>query len=117
MMTSGNIAGLGMDIIEIERIKSALSKQPRFILRVFTASEREYFTSRGNNPSTIAGCFAAKEAAVKSVGGGFITDVELSWSKTGQPSLTMRGKEDLTFFVTITHSKEYAAATVVAVES
>lgn len=108
------IIGNGIDIVEIDRIKAALERRPQLIFNVFTACERSYFEKRKNNAATIAGCFAAKEAAVKAVGGGFITNVELGWDENGKPSLKMKGKENIQFLVSISHSRGYAVANVIA---
>ncbi len=106
--------GHGIDLVEIPRMADALLRRPKLAERIFTEGERGYFACRKNNPATIAGCFAAKEAAVKAVGCGFVRDVELSWNGGGKPSLTMRGFEDVDFSVSITHSGSYAAASVIA---
>ena len=107
------IKGIGIDIIEIKRIESAANRTPAFLRRVFTEGELAYFALRGNSVQTIAGCFAAKEAAVKAAGGGYITEVELSWDERGKPSLKFNGYEDAVFFVTISHSRDYAVANVI----
>ena len=110
------VVGVGTDIIEIERIKAALRRRPRLLLRVFTDEERARFAARGGSCSVVAGCFAAKEAAVKAAGGGSIRSAEVSWDASGRPSLIMRGRDDLHFFVSISHSRSYATAVAVAVE-
>ena len=61
-----NILGIGVDIIEIYRIKEILDKNSRFLEKVFTSKEIEYFESKDFRPETIAGNFAAKEAISKS---------------------------------------------------
>ncbi|OQB13239.1 MAG: Holo-(acyl-carrier-protein) synthase [Firmicutes bacterium ADurb.Bin193] len=109
------ITGNGIDIVEIERIRAALIRRPQLLFRIFTENERRYFKERANNIATIAGCFAAKEATVKAAGGGYVRNVELRWDESGRPSAKMAGFEDIKFFVSITHTKEYAAASVVAV--
>ncbi|MCK9479909.1 MAG: holo-ACP synthase [Firmicutes bacterium] len=111
------ITGNGIDIIEIKRLEAAIARQPRLLFRVFTTDELKYFKKRRYNIATIAGCFAAKEAAVKAAGCGFIKDVQISYDGNGKPLLTMKGKEKLHFFVSITHSKQYAAASVIATEA
>lgn len=110
------IIGNGIDIIEIKRIQAALARRSQLILRIFTDNERKYFTKRSNNFATIAGCFAAKEATVKAVGSGFIRDVELSWDESGKPLVKMKGYEDVEFVLSITHSREYAVASVIAMK-
>ena len=110
------IIGNGIDILEINRMEAALKRRPQLLFRIFTDNERKYFSARTNNIYTIAGCFAAKEAAVKAVGRGFIKDIELSWKKSGKPQLTFKGKENITFYLSISHSKDYAVASVIAWE-
>jgi holo-[acyl-carrier protein] synthase len=113
-MIAGDGMDLGVDIIEIERIKTALCRRPQLFFRLFTEGERRYFETRNNNAATIAGCFAAKEAAVKAVGGGYLRDVALTWDAGGKPSLTMRGKEGVRFAVSVSHCRAYATASVLA---
>ena len=60
-----NILDIGVDIIEIYRIKELLDKNPRFLEKMFTSKEIEYFESKGFKAETIAGNFAAKEAISK----------------------------------------------------
>jgi len=78
------ILGVGVDIIEIERLKDVTD---RFMQRVFTELEREYFS--GKNVQTVAGVFAAKEAVAKALGTGFRgfwpTDIEILHKKNGAP--------------------------------
>ena len=60
-----NILDIGVDIIEIYRIKELLDKNPRFLEKMFTSKEIEYFESKNFKAETIAGNFAAKEAVSK----------------------------------------------------
>ena len=55
------MVGIGVDIVEIKRIEEAVSKQSKFLSKLFTTSERAYFVSKNNRAETIAGFFAAKE--------------------------------------------------------
>ena len=76
-----NILDIGVDIIEIYRIKELLDKNPRFLEKMFTSKEIEYFESKGFKAETIAGNFAAKEAISKSIGTGIrkfnLRDIEV----------------------------------------
>ena len=65
-----NILDIGVDIVEIDRIKDAINKNERFLHRLFTDNEIKYFESKGFKTETIAGNFAAKEAISKSIGMG-----------------------------------------------
>ncbi len=109
-----------MDLIELNRIKASLDRNERFADRILTENEQE---SYGSLPSFnrrveyIAGRFAAKEAFAKAVGTGIgrlsFQDIEVLNDSNGAPVLTAKGYEEYNIFVSITHSKEYAAAQVV----
>jgi len=58
------IVGIGNDIIEIERVEKAISKEG-FIAKVYTQREIENIVKRGNRTETYAGIFSAKEAISK----------------------------------------------------
>ncbi len=55
----------GVDIIEISRIEKAVKKNKRFLGRVFSKSEIDYFRENGSRMETLAGFYAAKEAFLK----------------------------------------------------
>ena len=62
------ILGVGIDLMEIVRMEEALSKEG-FLDRFFSPEEKEYIVSRGKGAAeSAAGCFAAKEAALKAMG-------------------------------------------------
>ena len=115
----------GLDLIELSRIGRSL-KNPRFLLRCFSLAERELFAARGNSVQTIAAGFAAKEAFSKVLGTGIrgfsLQEVSLLRDDQGAPYLMLEGRakalaqeRGLTHFsVSVTHTKEYAAAVVVA---
>lgn len=114
------IVGIGIDIIEIERIGKACCN-PRFLNRVFTEKERKYFEMRGNNPRTMAGIFAAKEAVMKAMGTGIKVgwqNIEVFHGPDGEPHIklydraacrlsSMGGKK---VWVSISHVRELAVA-------
>ncbi len=121
------IVGLGIDIIEIERVKSAHKKWgDRFTGRVFTESELDSWRKTGSADSRLAGRFAAKEAAMKALGVGWGPDaswheLEVSNDKKGKPILSMTGSAAETadsmgvgsMHVSISHSPLSACAVVV----
>ena len=61
---------VGVDLIEIDRIRRALERYPRFRERCFTEAERAYCESRANPAQSYAGRFAGKEAVGKALGFG-----------------------------------------------
>lgn len=121
------VKGIGVDIIEIERIKKAVEKSDRFVKRLFTENEIEYFKSKNMKTESIAGNFAAKEAIVKALGTGLRgfkwTDIEVLRDDLGKPVVhlhngakevaTARGINEV--MLSISHCKEYAVANSVAV--
>lgn len=109
---------LGIDLVEIDRVARAV-KRDRFTERVFTERERQY--AAGKRAETLAGMFAAKEAAAKALGTGFkgirYTDIEILHSDSGAPYIELHGPaSDLAAGrraqVSITHNRTSAAAVV-----
>lgn len=119
------IRGLGTDIIEIDRVKQATEKTPRFLEKLFTDRERAYFARRKMRMETIAGSFAAKEALSKALGTGIgkigFLDIEILRQESGQPKIVLSDKARRTlnlgekdgFMLSISHCKAYAVATVI----
>lgn len=116
----------GIDLTEIERIKKSC-QNPRFIARVFSAAEQEYFASKQNPYPSMAAAFAAKEAFSKAIGTGIrdfaLTEVSVEHDLLGAPYLTFSGKaaeivgrKKLSFSLSLTHTDTIAAAFVVAME-
>lgn len=121
------IISIGIDIIEVARIREVLLRTPRFAERVFTRAERDYCDSRGVVAAQhYAARFAAKEAALKALqtgwrGGISWQDVEVSARESGAPYLIFTGHV-LTVFdklgastahLSISHTSEHAIAQVV----
>jgi holo-[acyl-carrier protein] synthase len=82
------IVGIGVDLVEIARLETALQRTPGLRTRLFTPGER-----RAPLP-TLAACFAAKEAVAKALGGPVglsWADVEVMHETTGRPALVVRG--------------------------
>ena len=67
---------VGVDLIEIARIRRALERYPRFRERCFTEAERAYCDSRPNPAESYAGRFAGKEAVGKALGVGVRVHLE-----------------------------------------
>ena len=116
------ILGIGNDIIEIERIEKAISKEG-FKNKIYTQRELENIEKRGNRTETYAGIFSAKEAISKAIGTGVrefsLTDLEILNDDLGKPYVVVSEKldkilktkkEDYQIEISISHSKEYATA-------
>ncbi|HEV2834766.1 MAG TPA: holo-ACP synthase [Pyrinomonadaceae bacterium] len=121
------ILSIGIDIIEVARIREVLLRTPRFTERVFTRAERDYCDSRGVVAAQhYAARFAAKEAALKALqtgwrGGISWQDVEVSARDSGAPYLIFKG-EVLAIFekfgatathLSMSHTSEHAIAQVI----
>jgi holo-[acyl-carrier protein] synthase len=123
------IIGTGLDIMEVRRVDALLRKAgDRFLRRWFTDEEVAYCLSRARPAEHLAARLAAKEACVKAlrlaVGDGLLLrDIAVIREDEGAPSLRLAGRAaDIAsragvdhLFVSLTHTREYAAASVVAV--
>ena len=93
------IIGVGIDIVEIRRIKNAIEGNEKFLEKIFTAAELEYLKSRNLRPEYVAGRFAAKEAVAKALGTGFrgfdFKDIEIDRTTLGKPIVILKGKAKL----------------------
>jgi holo-[acyl-carrier protein] synthase len=89
------VAGLGVDIIEIERMEKALVRTPRIATRIFSERERSYAQGKARPAVHFALFFAAKEAVLKALGTGFagmaFTDVEVDHDRFGRPIPLLHG--------------------------
>ena len=90
------ITGLGVDIVEIDRMAAALERHPRMKERIFSAEERNYAEGRNRPEVHYALRFAAKEAVLKALGTGFsgmkFTDVEVVRDAGGRPVPRLSGR-------------------------
>jgi holo-[acyl-carrier protein] synthase len=111
------ITGLGIDIIDVGRIRRAIERNPRFVDRVFTAGEIAYGEGKKSRFQHLAARFAAKEAFFKALGRRIgWTDVEVVNLPSGQPQIAVRASEDLGFtrcHVSLSHLTDYAVAVVI----
>ena len=121
------IVGIGNDIIEIERIEKAISKEG-FKNKVYTQKELENIKKRGDRVETYAGIFSAKEAISKAIGTGVrefsLTDLEILNDDLGKPYVVVSEKldkiikskkEDYQIEISISHSKKYVIATAMII--
>jgi len=125
-MNSERLLGLGMDLVEIERIQDSLDRfGDRFLEKIFLPSEIAYARTQSRPAVPLAARFAAKEAAAKAFGTGIGATLpwlgmEIGRQSTGQPFLRFHhAGEDLArlrgvtrTLVTLTHTRNHSAATV-----
>jgi holo-[acyl-carrier protein] synthase len=120
--------GVGIDIIEIERMKRALARFPGLMERLFTAGEIAYCKGRSCPAASFAARFAAKEAVRKACSRA-LPEAVLEWRgievlpEKGRPEIRLAGKAAALaaragiarLEVSLSHSREYACAMVVAI--
>jgi holo-[acyl-carrier protein] synthase len=110
--------GVGIDLIEIERIERALERRPRLAERVFTDGELAYARDRARPGRHLAARFAAKEAVIKALGKSVpLREIEVISGEPprvqlhGMAAETAAGRQ---IAVSLTHSRENAAAVAIA---
>lgn len=120
------LAGLGTDLIEVERIREKIGKESGFRELVFSKIEIVYCESKTNKFENYAARFAAKEAFFKALGTGWLegthfNEVEITNDESGKPVLGLLGETQKTLsawginkiFVSLSHLKEIALAVVI----
>ena len=121
------IAGVGIDLVEIERVADILAKSgERFVDRVLHPEEDRSRLAAREGPTHFAGLFAAKEAVMKALGTGMaganFADIRIRHNDSGQPWVELSGKAAeraaamgvTAWHLSITHSKSTAAAVAIA---
>ncbi len=120
------IAGLGMDMIEVERVATKIAKESGFRELVFTKKEIDYCEAKANKFEHYAARFAAKEAFFKALGTGWLNgtafnEVEITNDEKGKPMLALLGETAMVaatmkfsnISVSLTHLKTIASAVVI----
>lgn len=123
------IVGVGVDIIEIDRVRKVYErKKTRFLNRVFTSEEIEYIMAKKNPFPSMAARFSAKEAVSKALGTGIggkvgFKDIIIENLSGGQPAIrkTCRLNNMLSeleavtasIHLSLSHSRDYAVAYVI----
>ena len=121
------ILSIGIDIVEVYRIRDTIARTPRFVERVFTVTEREYCESKGVTAAqSYAGRFAAKEAFLKAIKTGWRgkiswQDIEVASDADGVPTLRITGEAKRILderganavHLSISHTAEHAVAQVI----
>lgn len=121
--------GLGVDIVEIDRMRRILDRTPSFARKVFTDEEQAYCNKKASPATHYAARFAAKEAVCKALGTGILTqgvrmrDVEVVRDSRGKPAVALHGRAreiadeqgviDVPLSLTYTHSVAVANAVAI----
>lgn len=120
------IEGVGIDMIETERIAEKISKEQGFRELVFSRNEIAYCEKKTNQFEHYAARFAAKEAFFKALGSGWINgtafhEIEILNEQNGKPEIFLSGETKKTIeqfeikkiSVSLSHLKSIASAVVV----
>ena len=113
------ILGIGIDIIEINRIRRSIEKfEGRFLNKIYTETELDYCLSKKNKYQHFAARFAAKEAISKALATGWNKefrwkDIEIFNEKSGMPNVKLSGNlekflgDEKSLKITMSHSEHY----------
>jgi holo-[acyl-carrier protein] synthase len=120
------IAGLGIDMVEVERMAIKIGRESGFRELVFSGREIDYCETKTNKYEHYAARFAAKEAFYKAIGTGWMNEtsfneIEVVNDPKGKPELVLLGKTSETIsregilhiFVSLSHVKTMATAVVI----
>lgn len=114
------VVSVGTDLVDIDRMRTVIARQPNFVSRVFTEDERAYALARNDPAERFAARFAAKEAVLKALGVGLggadFGDIEVVRHHSGRPSLRLSGRAAALaeaagideWLITISHSEHVA---------
>ena len=106
---------IGIDVVDVARLRTALERSPKLEARLFTPAERAYCRSRRNRVQHLAGTLAAKEAVIKALRLGplpaWAQRIEVRRSSDGVPSAVVAGTE---VPVSISHDGPVAVAVALA---
>ena len=118
--------GVGVDVVEIDRFRLALSRTPSMRTRLFVPTELDYVAPKADPVPSLAARFAAREAVMKALGVGLgafgFHDVWVTRADSGEPSLAITGPALVLaeaagvarWHLSITHTDLVAIAYVVA---
>jgi holo-[acyl-carrier protein] synthase len=124
-----NTLGVGIDVVDVERVKRLLRRTPRALARLLTDAERAYCQTQSEPARHIAARIAAKEAAFKAFHSGGARsmigwlEIEVQREPHGEPTLVLYGRArqcaaDVQLgraLVSLSHSDSQAVAIVVLV--
>jgi holo-[acyl-carrier protein] synthase len=122
---AATLVGIGVDLVDLDRLRVSLARTPRLIDRLFTEAEQAYAFERHDPTERFGGRFAVKEATLKAMGVGLgaarFRDLEVVRAESGAPELVLHGAaaERATalgvrrWLLTVSHTDHLAEAIVV----
>lgn len=120
------VLGVGIDVIDIDRMRGLLSRRPQVAERLFSELEQEYSYQHKDPSQRFAVRFAAKEAVMKALQAGFGSidwrDVEVTRDESSAPQVRLSGraaeraagKGITSWHISLSHSEASAVAVVIA---
>ena len=104
--------GIGLDIVEIDRVRRLAQKTPRFLTRVFTKAEIAYCKAKKLPWQHFAVRFAAKEAVWKALGskGLGLRDISVARGSDGKPGVLLKGRPKPGILLSLSHGDKHALA-------
>src|SRR3712207_4639419 len=116
------MSGVGIDLLEIDRMERALARRPRLAERLFTEAERAYADGRARPAQHLAARFCAKEAVAKALGLEVWDPREVEVVPTaGAPGVRLSGRAaararelGVAVSISLTHSRGMAGAVAVS---
>ncbi len=115
------IKGIGLDLVDLDRIQKLVERQPKFVERILTSEEKKRYATLSDKRKVefLSGRFAAKEAFAKAMGTGIGThvsfqDIEVQNDASGKPYISKPIQNGV--HLSITHSTLTAAAQVIIEE-
>jgi holo-[acyl-carrier protein] synthase len=121
-----SLVGIGIDLVDVDRLAAAMRRRPGLASRVFTDRERATTAAGARVAERLAARFAAKEATMKALGVGLgafaLREVEVVAADGGAPALVLSGRALAlaerrgagTLHVSLSHTSASASAVVVA---
>lgn len=119
------VIGIGIDIIEIDRIKDSIDRfGEHFLNKIYTDVEIEYCLKKFNKYQHLAARFAAKEAVAKALSTGWNKDfswqnIEIYNEPNGKPVVKLKGslsqflEPDKNLKISMSHSRDYVTCVAI----
>jgi holo-[acyl-carrier protein] synthase len=103
---------IGVDIVEVDRVRRAIRRTPGFLKRVFTKDEIAFCRGHRDPWPHYAARFAAKEAVWKTLGrdGLGFEDISVERDARGKPGVLIKGKRVHRLKLSLSHGEDYAVA-------